>query len=362
MQKGANTAGKRNALGRGLSALMSSSKVNVEVVLPPQTETKLENKSQSNAEGKKAEVLQIKRENIRYVEPESSSDTDAEKSPSKSASEQLSEITNGLLMVPIERIFPNPNQPRKRFSTEEIASLSSSIRETGLIQPIIVRKHSSSSGSVQQFEIVAGERRFRAARDAGLTTVPVLLRELTDKEALELGIIENIQRADLNPIEEAEAYQRLINEFGESQQDVAKSVGKDRASIANALRLLKLPPEVLRHIVEGRLSAGHGRALLMADTPAKQRFLAEKIIKEALSVRAAEQLSQGAGAEKKAARKQGSAVQKAPNILQLEDRLRRALGTKVQLQFGSGESGELKISFFSRAELETVLERLGVSR
>ena len=267
---------------------------------------------------------------------------------------------DGLFSLPMSRVIPSESQPRKAFSESELSSLAQSIRESGVLQPILVRRK-KVSGEEQLYEIVAGERRFRAAKMAGLTSVPALLRDIGDREALEIGIVENVQRADLSPIEEASAYRRLVDEFSLSHNEIAKAVGKDRTSIVNSLRLLKLPELVRAMLDNGKLSAGHGRALLMFESVSKQLSIAKKAIEEGLSVRAVEQLAgqhanSGSVDDGAAARNR---LPKLPSVMELEERLRRALGTKVALSLNHAGKGALRISFFSRLELEQLLDKLG---
>ena len=346
IMKGANMARKRSALGRGLSALMTSSTVPVDfargdvgtpAAFPPTPFVPSE------------PVLRIQPEGVHSGEEES---------------ELPPEM--GLIHLALDRILPNKDQPRQTFVQEEIDRLSDSIKETGLLQPIIVRRKGTDVGHLATFEIVAGERRWRAAKQAGLMKVPAIVRQLTDRETLEIGIIENVQRANLNAIEEAVAYQRLVQEFGASQGEVAASVGKDRASIANSIRLLKLSPDVQKRIERGELSAGHGRALLALQAEADQQCLAQKIVDETLSVRQTEQLVQEyvrALAQPAPAVEGGVAVavkEQSLAIGALEERLRRALGTKIRLTLSPRTGrGELKISFFSEAELESIIDKLG---
>jgi ParB family chromosome partitioning protein len=276
--------------------------------------------------------------------------------PEESASPE-----GGLVYLSLERVRRNPGQPRQHFSKEEIASLADSIRQSGLLQPIMVRRSVGEIGPLASYEIVAGERRWRAAREAGLSRIPALVRQLSDREALELGIIENVQRADLNPLEEAQAYDRLIREHGATQEQVAKTVGRDRSSIANALRLLKLDPAVLPQLIDGSITAGHGRALLMCKSPEAQRALANRIAAEGLNVREAERAASaldGAVAKPKEKRERGNKSQ-SPTTLALEDRFRRALGTKVALTMEKSGEGELRISFFSEDELHNLIEKIG---
>lgn len=246
----------------------------------------------------------------------------------------------------VEEINPNPTQPRKYFEETALVELSDSIKEKGIIEPLIVRRAAGG------YELIAGERRWRASKMAGLTQVPVVVIEASDEESLELAIIENIQRQDLNAVEEAESYRSLMG-FGLSQDEVAKKVGKDRATVANYLRLLKLPHEVREEIVKGSISMGHARALLSIEGHARQTELCRQIITKGLSVREAEALASGEKKEKPL-KKQGviDAV-KSP----IEDELRGIFGTKVALKDKKGK-GSIEISYFSADERERLLELL----
>lgn len=249
-------------------------------------------------------------------------------------------------LCPINEITPNSTQPRKFFDESALKELSDSIKEKGIIEPLIVRK------GISGFELIAGERRWRAARLAGLSQVPVVVMEATDEESLEFAIIENIQREDLNAIEEAEAYRNLMNAFGLSQEEVAKRVGKERATVANYLRLLKLPIEIREEIVKGSISMGHARAILSIEGHAAQNELCRAIITKGLSVRQAESLSKGAG-------KKGSAkkADKKHEQLPIENELRGIFGTKVVLNEKRGK-GTIEISYYSTDERERVIELL----
>ncbi|MCB0324443.1 MAG: ParB/RepB/Spo0J family partition protein [Bdellovibrionales bacterium] len=337
-RRGANQARSRRVLGRGLSALMSAGEVEVEPrpVVDSQAEA---------------------RRTLRDLQQ-----TDVA-SPVQPANDP-EPIEGGLAYLPIERVQPNPDQPRRVFPQGEIDELAHSIRESGLLQPIIVRREAGEVGPLAAYQIVAGERRWRAAKAAGLARVPALVRQLSDRETLELGIIENVQRSDLNPVDEALAYQRLVNDFGATQEEVAKTVGKDRASVANALRLLKLEPVLRGLLIEGKLTAGHARALLMVPEGDQRRELADRIVSEHLSVRAAEQLA-AAGDLSATPRTQeptsrGGGTTVAPATAALEERFRRALGTKVRLEMKKSGKGELRISFFSEQELESLIDKFGV--
>ncbi len=269
----------------------------------------------------------------------------------------------GLVYVPIKQLVRNPNQPRQHFSEEELDDLSRSIRQTGLLQPILVRPLGASSEE-QQYEIIAGERRYRAAERAGLQAIPALVRDLDEREVLEVSIVENVQRSQLNAIEEARAYQRLADEFHLAQDEIAKTVGKDRTTIANALRLLKLSPKVQELLAAGKLSAGHARALLMIHDEAAQESIAEEIIAHGLSVRAVEMRARGVQGNRSVGQSGGDKPAQvnvvSPLVQALEERFRRKLGTKVKLQVSDAGAGELRISFFSSEELEKLVELLEV--
>lgn len=255
---------------------------------------------------------------------------------------------DGVRYIKLHDIMPNLNQPRKTFKEEKIEELAASIKEHGIIQPIVVRKRENG------YEIVAGERRWRAARKAELTQVPCLVRELSDEQNMLFAIIENMQREDLNPIEEAEGLQRMMQTFGMTQEQVSKSVGKSRPYIANALRLLKLPQEIIEQIAEGNLSAAHGRTLAgIEDDDAKEKLCA-KILQEGLSVRETEQL---AGSLTKPQKKKTVKKMKNPNEARVEEELKEILGTRVHIQ-QNGKKGKIEIEFFGKEELERLIELL----
>jgi ParB family chromosome partitioning protein len=255
-----------------------------------------------------------------------------------------------LRLVPIEFLHANPNNPRKAFRDEELDDLSRSIREKGLLQPIIARTRSDG----RSFEIVAGERRWRAAQRAGVHEVPVILRELSDGEALEVALIENIQRADLNALEEARAYQQLMEQFAYTQQQLADALGKSRSHIANTLRLLTLPDSVKRFIEQGSLTAGHARSLIAADDPAQ---LANEIIKLGLNVRDAEKLSRERTGATSSAQKPRSA-RGDPNIRAVEQSLLDATGLKVEIADRGKDGGRVVIYYKTLDQLEDLCERI----
>ncbi|QOL82046.1 ParB/RepB/Spo0J family partition protein [Pseudooceanicola spongiae] len=265
------------------------------------------------------------------------------------------------MLVPIENVVPNPDQPRRTFTSSQLEELASSIREKGVIQPLIVRP---KPGSVGQYEIVAGERRWRAAQMAKLHELPVLVRDFNDIEVLEVAIIENIQRADLNPIEEAAGFKQLMEKFGHTQEKLAQALGKSRSHIANLMRLLQLPDEVREMLQEGQLSAGHARALITSDDPV---MLARRVVDNGLSVRATEQLAKKPDAAPRNVRV-GPAASKAlgekdADTKALEGDLSAALGMKIEIDHMSGqESGKLSIRYESLEQLDALCQILSEAR
>lgn len=259
--------------------------------------------------------------------------------------------------VALDRVHPCPFQPRKDFSPETLRELADSIKEQGIVQPLIVRERQG------HLELIAGERRWRAAQLLGLKEVPVILREADDRAVLELTLIENLQRENLNAIEEAQGYAQLIEQFQLKQEEVATKVGKSRAVVANALRLLKLPPSIQTSIREGRLSVGHAKVILGLAGETQQRLAFERILKEGLNVRQTEGL-----VARLQAREAGAVTKPGPitplnrdtHVASLENQLRERLGTKVHLRYAHGR-GALEVAFFSDAELERILLILGVT-
>jgi ParB family chromosome partitioning protein len=257
----------------------------------------------------------------------------------------------GISYVSIDEIKPNPAQPRQFFSDEALEGLVSSIEKHGMIQPVMIR------GSKSGYELIAGERRWRAARKAGLKEIPAIIKEVSEEENALFAIIENMQREDLNPIEEAQAFRGIIDDYGLSQEEVAKSVGKSRPYIANTLRLLNLPEKVRDYIYEGKLSAGHANAIGAVSDEAAKLVLADQIVREGLSVREAEALAtivNGAGNAKK---KAPGKTQKNPEIIAVEEELTTLFGTKVTLS-KSIHKGVVEIHYFSKDELDGLIEEL----
>ncbi|MDQ0396064.1 ParB/RepB/Spo0J family partition protein [Labrys monachus] len=261
------------------------------------------------------------------------------------------ERARGQRRVPIGFLRANPKNPRQRFGDEDLEELAASIREKGIIQPIVVRP---VAGSFDAYEIIAGERRWRAAQRAGLHDVPVTIVEASDREALELAIIENVQRADLNAIEEAVGYERLIQEFSYSQNDLAKVIGKSRSHVANTLRLVRLPDAVKASVINGELTAGHARALLSVANPEE---VAQAIIRQGLTVRDAESIAQEHAEDSGRVVRARSRVEKDPDTIALERTISDVLGLKVLLDH-RGDGGELKIRYNSLEQLDDLCRRL----
>jgi len=248
----------------------------------------------------------------------------------------------------VARIFPNRHQPRQQFDDESLKELADSIRQRGVVQPVLVRRGDSGG-----YELIAGERRWRAAQIAGLATIPAIIKEVSEAEQLQLALIENLQRQDLNPLEAARGYQRLIRNFHLNQEEVATTVGKERSTVANHLRLLTLPDAVKAALSRGALTFGHAKAILGISNPAAQHHLAQRILDEGLSVRQAESAARAlTGHRRRLAR--------PAEFTGLEERLRQRMGTRVSLR-GRPSRGRIVLHFFSRDELERLLELLGVT-
>jgi len=322
-----NTASSKTkkGLGRGLSALISSKPV---PITPEKTETPQD-----------SEVIEFP----------------------QGAGESTSGLSERVRYVEIEKLFANPDQPRQTFIQEEINELSESIKSLGVLQPVLVRKKSSPNG---EYEVIAGERRLRAAKQANLTQLPVIIRDFGDRECLEIAIVENVQRSNLSPMEEARAYLRLVEEFSMSQKEVAEKVGKDRATVANVLRVLKLPATVQEMLAESKITMGHAKAILTVKEPAAQISLAKKVIEEGLSVRALEKIvSRNVDLElhnnpkdKKNTRPKGLSS-KSP-FPELVDKIRKSLGTKVNLKHHPSGRGKIEIEYFSEDELDRLIDKL----
>lgn len=272
----------------------------------------------------------------------------------------VEELGERIQNLALDQIVPSPLQPRKEFRSEHLQELIESIRERGVIQPLIVRKVGD------KFELIAGERRFRASTELKLKEVPAIVREATDREVLELALIENLQREDLNPIEEAAAYERLHKDFEMTQEDISKRVGKSRASVANAMRLLDLQEEVQSWLKQGRLSVGHAKVLLSLKSPEEQKFLAEQIIRQGASVRVAEKLAAehlartGKAASSKKSGSSSSGVELSPALNRVQNLLTHRLSTRVVLNH-SEKRGTIQIEYYGSDDLNRLLDVLGIS-
>jgi ParB family chromosome partitioning protein len=291
-------------------------------------------------------------------QPASNVDVPNEAKPTATQKEAGGE---GITYLDISQIIPNPTQPRQEFSEQEISELTESIKALGVLSPILVRPYAGG------YQIVAGERRFRASTRAGLSQVPVIIRDLGERETLEIALVENIQRQSLNPIEEAKGYQRLIEDFSMTVQEVAERVGKDRATVANIARVLKLPPVVQDMLRDGRITLGHAKAILTVKEPVAQIGLANKVIAENLTVRAVEAIvsrevvfdapKKGSPAEESA----GSIAREISPYPELEERLRNSLGTKVTIR-KARKGGAIELHYFSDAELDRLVQMLTITR
>ena len=265
----------------------------------------------------------------------------------------------GTLEVALSALRPNPSQPRKDFVDARLRELADSIRQKGVLQPVLVEAEADG-----RYTVIAGERRFRAAKLAGLERIPVIVGRFSAEEKLEIALIENVQRENLTPIEEAQAYRRLMDMAALSQEQVAVKVGKDRSTVANSLRLLRLPEDMQSALSRGEMSPGHARAILMLVNPADQQLLFRRIVDRGISVREAEETAAGLNRGKKAARKTAagekpSQGRKEPEIRAIEEKLIEKLGTKVEIK-GTGKKGRIEIAYYSTDDLERLLELLKI--
>jgi ParB family chromosome partitioning protein len=263
-----------------------------------------------------------------------------------------------LKSIPIRQIAPNPFQPREEFDADDLAELQESLKASGLLQPVTVRRRPGKEG----FELIAGERRLRAATNLGWKEIPAIIKEIDDRTILTLALVENLQRSDLNPIEEGEGYHRLSKDFGLTQQEIADTVGKDRTTVANMVRLLQLPGPVRKLLQEGHLTMGHAKVLLGIDDHEQIGTLAAEIVRDGLTVREVEQRLRKVVGEREG-KKTGrprSIDRQSPEVRRIEERLRRALQTDVAIKVGPSNRGSVTIHFYSADDLERLLELMGV--
>ncbi len=376
-------ARKKPALGKGLDALIAPSNQNKTETVSREKETeakktstaktaagtkstagtksqskKTSSSSASSKEVKVVEkIVEVPVEKIVEVPVEKVVEVPVEKIvevPVEKIVEKIVEVPaandNGILTVNIDEVEPNRNQPRQYFDEESLEELAESIRAHGIIQPLLVLKKDN------YYEIIAGERRWRAARLAGLTEVPVLVKDYSPQEAIEVALIENIQRQDLNPIEEAEAFQRLIEEYGLKQEEAAERVSKSRAAVANSLRLLKLDDRVKQMLIEDMLTTGHARALLAVENGDLQYSLAMKVFDKKLSVREVERMIRGIASSKK--KKDISDPQMEAVYHSLEERIKNVIGSKVTIKPKSKKKGRIEIEYYSEDDLERIIDLL----
>ena len=260
------------------------------------------------------------------------------------------EEKDGTLMVKLSKVEPNREQPRKNFDEDSLQELAESLKQFGMLQPILVQNRGD------YYEIIAGERRWRAAKIAGLKEVPVIVRELTDQEIVEISLIENIQREDLNPIEEAQAYKRLLTEFHLKPDEVAERVSKSRTAVTNSMRLLKLCDEVQKMVVDDMISTGHARALISIEDPEEQYLIAQKIFDEKLSVREVEKLVKDLHKPPKPPKEENKTLQAI--YQEISERLKQSLSTKVSVSAKQNGAGKIEIEFYNHEDLERLLERI----
>lgn len=384
-------ARKHGGLGRGLDALIpmrqevekamqSADSEGVEILFAdedeadepdiPQLQTRSQNRFRRESDQQPVRSDQEKKDVSRETQLKNSSEIqnettrDIQKEPAsiitnKEKAEKTNKEKSDAIIVRISEVEPNREQPRKKFDEEKLQELSESIKTYGLLQPILVQKRD------EYYEIIAGERRWRAALKAGLKEIPVIVGDYSEKEILELSLIENIQREDLNPIEEAEAYKRLMDEFRLGQAEVAARVSKSRSAVANSLRLLKLEVRVRKMVVDGQLSMGHARAILPVEDADQQYELAQKITEKQLSVRETEKIVKEmlkSGAEQDKSIVKIEKQEEDPSIAiiykQIEERLQQSLHTKVSIQRKRNGHGKLQIDFYNSDDLEKIIDRL----
>ena len=342
----------KKALGRGLDALISGGVVRTAVIEPPHADP-----ARSGVEAAVVRPLGSRPE-VRSPSEEQAIRTSGDGAAGG----------NAIRHVGIDTIERSPLQPRTEFDPEQLRDLADSIKQRGVIQPLLVRPIlTTATGTVAppsgdgkvRYELIAGERRWRAAREAGLTTVPVIAREASDQEALEIALIENLQREDLNPIEEAHAYEQLVLQFKLTQEQIAEKVGRSRAAVANAMRLLALPAEVQSWIADNRLSVGHAKAILGLSIAQEQRLVAERVLKRNLTVRETEKLVEQLKGDAKVRTRAMGATIKSAHILAIEERLQQKLGTHVAVYHGK-KKGRIEIEYYGNDDLTRLLALLGV--
>ncbi len=326
----------KKALGRGLDALISGGVVRSVAVEPPHIET--------------------------AIAPPAPTPTTVQPLGAQPPAGNGDINGNAVRHIGIDTIERSPFQPRTDFDPEQLRELASSIKQRGVIQPLLVRplKTAALQGDgARRYELIAGERRWRAAREAGLTTIPAFVREASDQEVLEIALIENLQREDLNAIEEARAYDQLATQFTLTQEQIAQKVGRSRAAVANSMRLLGLPVEVQSWIADNRLSVGHAKAILGLPSSAEQRLVAERVLKRSLTVRETEQLVEQLKGEAKVRSRTMTTTVKSTHVLAIEERLQQKFGTHVSVHHGK-KKGRIEIEYYGNDDLARLLGILGI--
>ncbi len=332
---------QKKALGRGLDALIAGGVVRTVVAEPPHTPITVRPLG--------SEVVVVPQSGI----PDASGNAAEDSGRSNNGRE------DGVKQLTIDCIERSRFQPRAKFDPEQMRELADSIKQRGLVQPLLVRPLSNGKGN-GRYELIAGERRWRAAREAGLTTIPAIVREASDEEALEIALIENLQREDLNAIEEARAYEQLATKFGLTQEQIAEKVGRNRATVANALRLLALPDEVQSWIAAGRLSVGHAKAILGLAIVEEQRLVADRVLRENLTVRQTEQLvEQVKEGKRRIGRAPANVALKSPQLLAIEAKLQEKLATRVTVYHGR-KKGRIEIEYYGNDDLNRLLGIFGI--
>ena len=327
----------KKALGRGLDALISGGVVRSVAVEPPHIEVAIAPPAVATTA---VQPLGLQ-----------SAGTNGETNP---------DTRVGVRHIGIDTIERSPFQPRTDFDPEQLRELADSIKQRGVIQPLLVRPIKTVAGEgARRYELIAGERRWRAAREAGLTTIPAIVRDASDQEVLEIALIENLQREDLNPIEEARAYEQLATQFKLTQEQIAQKVGRSRAAVANSTRLLGLPTEVQSWVADNRLSVGHAKAILGLASSAEQRLVAERVLKRSLTVRETEQLVEQLKGEAKVRSRTMLTTVKSAHVLAIEERLQQKLGTHVSVHHGK-KKGRIEIEYYGNDDLSRLLGILGI--
>jgi ParB family chromosome partitioning protein len=327
----------KKALGRGLDALINGGVVRSVAVEPPHIEV--------------------------AIAPPTPATTVVQPLGLQSAGTSADTNGNAVRHIGIDTIERSPFQPRTDFDPEQLRELADSIKQRGVIQPLLVRPIKSTAVAqgegARRYELIAGERRWRAAREAGLTTIPAIVRDASDQEVLEIALIENLQREDLNPIEEARAYEQLATQFKLTQEQIAQKVGRSRAAVANSTRLLGLPTEVQSWIADNRLSVGHAKAILGLASSTEQRLVAERVLKRSLTVRETEQLVEQLKGEAKVRSRTMLTTVKSAQVLAIEERLQQKLGTHVNVHHGK-KKGRIEIEYYGNDDLSRLLGILGI--